>query len=75
MDGECLPARKRSNLIGMDDVAVPDALTSEVGVVGGKCLLRTFERPLGANEGGDIVGLLELVNDDRPDCAGEALSD
>ena len=32
MDGECLPARKRSNLIGMDDVAVPDALTSEVGL-------------------------------------------
>jgi cell division protease FtsH len=34
-----------------------------------------FEGPFGAGEGGDLVGLLQLMGDDRADGAGEAVAD
>ncbi len=75
VDDEGLALVEAADVVGVDDVAVSGSLAAEAGVVEGVRLLGPLQHPLGAGQGGDLVGLLELVGDDRADGAGESGAD
>ena len=75
VDDERFALLESADVVGVHDVAVPGSLAAEAGVVEGVRLLRPLQDPLGPGEGGDLVGLLELVGDDRSDGAGQPVAD
>jgi len=75
VDDEHLPSSERSDVVGMNDVAVAGSLAAEAGVVKDVGLLGALHDPLGTGERGDLVWLLELVDDHRAHGAGEAVPD
>src|SRR5438309_1276740 len=75
VDNEGFALVKAADVVGVDDVAVPGSLATKTRVVKRVGLLSPLQDPLGSGQRGRLVGLLELVGDDRPDGAGEAVAD
>jgi hypothetical protein len=75
VDDEGFALVEAADVVGVDDVPVPGSLAAEPGVVEGAGLFGALEDPFGTGEGGDLVGLFELVDDDGADGAGEAVAD
>jgi hypothetical protein len=57
VDDEGFALVEAADVVGVDDIAVPGSLTAEAGVVEGMGLLRPFQHPLGAGQGGDFESL------------------
>jgi hypothetical protein len=75
VDDEGFALVETADVVGVDDGAVPRSLAAEAGVVEGVGLVGPFEDPFGASKGGDLVGLLELVDNHGADGSGEAVAD
>src|SRR5438105_3617823 len=75
VDDERFALMEAADVVGVDDVAVPGALAAEAGVVEGLGLFGPLQDPFGPGQGGNLVGLFELMNDHGADGAGQAVSD